>query len=127
MKRSAWLVGVAALACIGTASAQNKYAGMGFYFGNPVPTSIPAYDSFVSRVNQVPNTTTVFVDYRYPIWSADAAAAQWGTSARWAANNLALMTSSAYLDRRDTHGNPAIVPVVSVGLTDEPTAFQLIR
>ncbi len=125
MKLSALFTGVVALACFGSASAQDQYAGIGFYFGNPVPASVPAYDSFISRVKQVPNTTTVFIDYRFPIWSADPAASQWATSARWAAKNLALMTSPAYLDRRDQYGKPAIVPVVSIGLTDEPTAFQL--
>ena len=125
MKRSAWWIGLAAMVSVGAASAQSQYSGMGFYFGNPTPDSIPVYNSFVAKTNQVPNSTTMFVDYRYPIWAADAAAAQWSTSARWAAKNLALMTSAEYLNRRDAQGRPAITPIVSVGLTDEPTAFQL--
>lgn len=124
MKRSAWFMGVAALACFSAADAQDRYDAMGFYFGNPVPSSMPAYDAFVSRVNQIPTSTTMFVDYRYPIWAADPAAAQWGTSARWAAKSLASMTAPEYLDLRDAQGRPAIVPIVSIGLTDEPTAFQ---
>src|SRR5262245_24712421 len=125
MKRCAWFMGLAALVCTAAASAQNLYPGMGFYFGNPVPESIPVYNSFVSRTKQIPGSTTVFVDYRHPIWDADPDAVQWSNSARWAANNLALITSSAYLDRRDAQGRPAIIPIVSIGLADEPTAFQL--
>lgn len=121
------LAGLLALTLIGgiaTVHAQTQYSGIGFYVGNPAAQStVSRYQSFVSHVKQHPTSTTVFIDYRYPIWSADATEPQWGNNARWHASNLALLTTT--LGRRDSSGRPAIVPIVSVGLTDEPTAFQL--
>jgi hypothetical protein len=125
MKRSTWLPGVAALMAASVAGAQSQYPGMGFYLGNLTPQAVTAYNSFVTLVEQQPNSTTVFVDYRYPIWSAQSGDLQWSNSARWAAKNLAVLTSPAYLNRQDAQGRPTIAPIVSVGLTDEPTAFQL--
>lgn len=125
MRVSAWLLGLAVLAGGGAAGAQDRFDGMGFYFGNPTPEAVPVYNSFVSKVKQLPNSTTLFVDYRQPIWDATATSHQWSTSARWSAKNLAVLTSAAHLNRQDTHGRPGITPIVSVGLTDEPTAFQL--
>ncbi len=118
--------GLVAFVSVGAAHAQTQFQGTGFYIGNPVASSaVPRHNSFVSKVNQLPNTTTSFIDYRYPIWSATASAPQWGSSARWHANNLALLTSAEHLNRRDSAGRPGITPIVSVGLTDEPTAFRL--
>lgn len=124
MKHRKWLAGLALLSCMGVGSAQDRYDGIGFYFGNPVPSSIPVYNAFVETVNQVPNSTPVFVDFRYPIWSVDRYGAQWSTSARWAANRLAGLTGPDYLNRRDSRGRPAIIPIVSIGLTDVDTAYQ---
>lgn len=126
MKSPTWLFGLAALVATGAAYAENQFPGMGFYFGNPTPQSaVPAYNAFVSLVKQQPNSTTLFIDYRDPIWSAQADEPQWGNNARWAANNLALLASAAHLDRLDFDGRPNLIPIVSVGLTDNPTAFQL--
>jgi hypothetical protein len=93
--------------------------------GDPTPqAAIPRYNAFVSTTKQKPNVTAVFIDYRVPIWSAVATDPQWASNARWAANNLALLTSPSNLNRRDAAGRPSIIPIVSVGLTDEDTAFQ---
>jgi F5/8 type C domain/Glycosyl hydrolase family 26 len=121
---SKWIFGLTMLVGAGLAHSQNQFSGMGFYFGNPTPEAVPIYNSFVTRVKQLPNTTTMFVDYRQPIWLADPDAHQWSTSARWSAKNLALLTTPAYLNRQDAQGRPGITPILSIGLTDEPTAFQ---
>lgn len=126
MKLSAALLGLVAVSSATAALAQAQYSGMGFYFGDPTPSSaIPQYDAFVSTVKQKPSVTAAFIDYRDPIWSPKATDLQWSQNARWAANNLSLLTSSAHLNQRDKDGKPAIIPIVSVGLTDNPTAFQL--
>ncbi len=125
MRLSVCFLALALLAGADRAGAQDQFSGMGFYFGNPTPEAVPVYDSFVARVKQQPNSTTMFVDYRQPIWLADPAAHQWSTSARWSAKNLALMMTAKYLNRQDAQGRPGITPILSIGLTDEPTAFQL--
>jgi hypothetical protein len=67
----------------------------------------------------------VFVDYREPIWSPGTYDAKWRNNATWAAGNLAALCSVEYLNRLDAEGRPTLVPIVSVGLTDDPTAYQL--
>jgi F5/8 type C domain/Glycosyl hydrolase family 26 len=115
-----------ALMCIATAQAQDPFPAIGFYVGDPTPTkAADAYQSFVETVNQIPNSTSLFIDYREPIWSAGAHDPKWRNNAYWAAENLATLASAEYLNRVDESGEPDFIPVVSVGLTDDPTAFQL--
>lgn len=118
------LLAPAALMCAVTVHAQNQFSGIGFYVGDPTPSlaAVP-YSSFVKTVEQTPNTTTLFIDYREPIWSAGAYDRKWRNNAYWAAGNLAALSSS--LNRLDANGHSDFIPVVSVGLTDDPTAFQL--
>ncbi len=71
-----------------------------------------------------PNVTAVFIDYRDPI-ANPGADKQWSRNAQWSAGNLARLCSAEYLNRLDPAGRPTIAPVVSVGLTDDPTALQL--
>jgi hypothetical protein len=99
---------------------------LGFFVGEATPaTAVPAYRTFVERVQQVPNSSNVFVDYREPIWSAGTYDAKWRNNATWAAGNLAQLCSVDYLNRLDAEGHPDIIPIVSVGLTDDPHAYQL--
>lgn len=126
MRSLTWLVGVALSACAALAHAQDPYAGAGFYIKNLAPTSgAPAHQAFVDLVGQQPNVTAVFIDYRDPIASPGAADKKWSNNAIWSATNLARLCSSQYLNRLDAAGRPAITPIVSVGLTDDLTAFQL--
>src|ERR1044072_5690327 len=99
MKIIASLFGLAALMTADAGQAQDQFAGIGFYMGNPTPqAAIPRYNSFVSATQQKPNITAMFIDYREPIWSAVATDPQWASNARWAAKNLALVTSANYLN-----------------------------
>jgi hypothetical protein len=126
MRIIASVLSLAALITANAGHAQDQFPGIGFYMGDPTPQmAVPRYNAFVSATKQKPNVTAVFIDYREPIWSALTTDPQWGSNARWAANNLALLTSANYLNRRDDAGRPAIIPIVSVGLTDNDTAFQL--
>lgn len=102
-----------------------SFPGLGFYFGNPTDAAIPQYNSFASVVGQPQNITIVFVDYRDPIYSSDQFGKQWSNNARFIAKNLARICQADKLNRLDADGNPAIVPIVSVGLVDDPTAYQL--
>jgi hypothetical protein len=125
MKFTARLLALCALA--GSASVQAQhYDKIGFFVGEATPTiAAPQYRAFVSTVRQVPNSTNVFVDYREPIWSAGTYDPKWRNNAAWAAGNLAALCSAEHLNRLDAAGHPTIVPIVSVGLTDDPTAYQL--
>jgi hypothetical protein len=125
MKLTARLLALCALACGASVQAQ-QYDKIGFFVGEATPTiATPQYRAFVSTVRQVPNSTNVFVDYREPIWSPGTYDAKWRNNATWAAGNLAALCSVEYLNRLDAQGRPTIVPIVSVGLTDDPTAYQL--
>lgn len=125
MKFTARLLALCALACSASVQAQ-QYDKLGFFVGEATPTmAAPQYRAFVSKVRQVPNSTNVFVDYREPIWSPGTYDPKWRNNATWAAGNLALLCSAQYLNRLDADGRPTIVPIVSVGLTDDPTAYQL--
>jgi beta-mannanase len=125
VKISASLLCLATFMTTSAMGADSQYSGIGFYMGDPTPSSaVPRYDSYVATVRQQPQVTAVFIDYRDPIWSAQAGDPQWSKNAQWAANNLALLTSASHLNRRDADGAPAITPIVSVGLTDNITAFQ---
>jgi hypothetical protein len=125
MKLTARLLAICALACSASSQAQ-QYDKIGFFVGEATPTiAAPQYRAFVSTVRQVPNSTNVFVDYREPIWSAGTYDAKWRNNATWAAGNLAALCSAEYLNRLDAEGRPTIIPIVSVGLTDDPTAYQL--
>jgi hypothetical protein len=108
------------------AAQAHQFDKLGFFVGEATPaTAAPAYRAFVSKVQQVPNSTNVFVDYREPIWSAGTYDAKWRNNATWAAGNLAKLCSADHLNRLDADGRPNLIPIVSVGLTDDPTAYQL--
>jgi hypothetical protein len=125
MRLAARLLGWCLL--LGAVSAQaQQYDKLGFFVGEATPaTAAPAYRNFVSKVQQVPNSTNVFVDYREPIWSPGTYDAKWRNNATWAAGNLAALCSVEHLNRLDAQGRPTIIPIVSVGLTDDPTAYRL--
>lgn len=125
MKITARLLAVCALFCGASIQAQ-QYDKLGFFVGEATPTTaVPRYNAFVSTVRQIPNTMNVFVDYREPIWSPGTYDAKWRNNASWAAGNLGLLCSAEHLNRVDADGRPNVVPIVSVGLTDDPTVFQL--
>src|SRR5688572_5904406 len=126
MTFTARLLALCALACASASVQAQQYNQIGFFVGEATPTiAAPQYRAFVTTVRQVPNSTNVFVDYREPIWSAGAYDAKWRNNATWAAGNLAALCSVEYLNRLDAEGRPTLVPIVSVGLTDDPTAYQL--
>lgn len=112
---------------VGTLAAQAQQTDkLGFFLGEMAPASaVPEYRNFVSKVGQVPNVTNVFVDYREPIWSPGTHDPKWRNNAAWAAGNLAQLCSVDYLNRLDADGRPNLIPIVSVGLTDDPTVYQL--
>lgn len=112
---------------MGAAAAHaQQFDKLGFFVGEATPaTAAPAYRAFVSKVQQIPNSTNVFVDYREPIWSAGTYDPKWRNNAAWAAGNLAELCAVEYLNRLDADGRPTLIPIVSVGLTDDPTAYQL--
>lgn len=99
---------------------------IGFYIGDPTPSSAePAYDAFVKAVKHKPVSTSLFIDYREPIWSAGTYDPKWRNNAAWAAGNLAQLVSVDFLNLVDEQGHATFIPVIAVGLTDDPTAFQL--
>lgn len=115
----AWLAGAAAA----HAEQSDK---IGFFVGEATPAiAAPAYRAFVNTVQQTPNSTNVFIDYREPIWSPGSYDAKWRNNATWAAGNLAQLCSAAHLNRLDAAGHPTLIPIVSVGLTDDQSAYQL--
>lgn len=125
MNVAARLLGLWALACALCAHAQQSDK-IGFFVGDATPsTAAPAYRSFVDTVRQTPNSTNVFIDYREPIWSPGTYDAKWRNNAAWAAGNLAQLCSANHLNRLDAEGRPTLIPIVSVGLTDDQTAYQL--
>lgn len=125
MKFAARLLGLWALVCAISVQAQQSDK-IGFFVGEATPASAaPAYRAFVSTVQQTPNSTNVFVDYREPIWSPGTYDAKWRNNAAWAAGNLAQLCSAAHLNRLDAEGRPTLIPIVSVGLTDDHSAYQL--
>ena len=108
------------------AAHAQQFDKLGFFVGETTPQiAAPSYRAFVSKVRQTPNSTNVFVDYREPIWSAGTYDPKWRNNAAWAAGNLADLCSVDYLNRLDAAGRPDLIPIVSVGLTDDPTAYQL--
>jgi hypothetical protein len=108
------------------AAHAQQFDKLGFFVGEATSaTAAPAYRAFVERVQQLPNSTNVFIDYREPIWSAGSYDPKWRNNATWAAGNLAQLCSVEYLNRLDADGRPNLIPIVSVGLTDDPTAYQL--
>ncbi len=123
MKLHTWL-GLGLCACASVTQAQDQFTGAGFFIKNVTPSiGAPLYQSFVEVIQQQPNNTAAFIDYRDPISSAGATDKKWSNNANWAAGNLAKLCAA--VKRLDANGRPAIVPIVSVGLTDDPTAFQL--
>ena len=99
---------------------------IGFYIGDPTPSSAkPAYDAFVKAVRHQPVSTSLFIDYREPIWSAGTYDPKWRNNANWAAGNLARLVSPEFLNLVDDQGHSKFIPVIAVGLTDDPTVFQL--
>jgi hypothetical protein len=109
-----------------SAQAQNQTADIGFYVGDPTPSvAKPKYEAFVKTVKQTPHSTSLFIDYREPIWSAGLYDPKWRNNANWAAGNLAALVSPSQLNLVDAYGNPTFVPVIAVGLTDDPTVFRL--
>jgi hypothetical protein len=103
-----------------------QYDKIGFFVGEATPAlAVPQYRAFVDTVGQIPNSTNIFVDYREPIWSPGTYDAKWRNNATWAAGNLAALCSAEHLNRLDAEGRPTLIPIVSVGLTDDPTAYQL--
>jgi hypothetical protein len=108
------------------AAHAQQFDKLGFFLGEATPaTAAPAYRAFVSKVRQTPNSTNVFIDYREPIWSAGTYDPKWRNNAAWAAGNLAQLCSVEYLNRLDAEGRPDLIPIVSVGLTDDPTVYRL--
>lgn len=117
-----WMLTVA----VAVAAQAQQVDKIGFFVGEATPaTAAPAYRAFVNKVEQIPSSTNVFIDYREPIWSAGTYDAKWRNNATWAAGNLAQLCSVDYLNRLDADGRPNLIPIVSVGLTDDPTAYQL--
>jgi hypothetical protein len=93
--------------------------------GSPtVDTATPRYIAFFNTVKQKPNVTTVFIDYRDPIWSPGAYDLQWANNSRWSAREFAKLISPQNLNRVNADGTSNIAPIVSIGLTDNVTAFQ---
>jgi hypothetical protein len=124
MKFPAWLASLALGAGACASAATTQYPGTGFYIKNVTPSiGAPAYQSFVGLIQHQPNVTAVFIDYRDPIVNPGSDK-HWVKNAQWSAGNLARMCSVEYLNRLDAAGHPGIAPIVSIGLTDEPTAFQ---
>ncbi len=122
MRVAARLLGVWMLTGAVAAHAQ-QYDKLGFFVGDATPAmAAPQYRSFVEKVKQIPNSTNVFVDYREPIWSPGTYDPKWRNNATWAAGNLADLAE--HLNRLDAEGRPDLIPIVSVGLTDDPTVFQ---
>src|SRR5688572_7509512 len=77
LKIAARLLGLWMLTGALAAQAQQSDK-IGFFVGEATPaTAAPAYRSFVSKVQQTPNSTNVFVDYREPIWSPGTYDAKW--------------------------------------------------
>ncbi len=114
------------LAASSLAHAQQTSSAIGFYIGDPTPARAkPMYEAFVKTVKQQPVSTSLFIDYREPIWSAGSYDPKWRNNANWAAGNLAQLVSSDHLNLVDAHGHSKFIPVVAVGLTDDPTVFQL--
>ena len=125
MKFTARLLALWALAGALTAHAQ-QYDPIGYFVGEAAPaTAVPGYRAFVETVQQTPGSTNVFIDYREPIWAPGTYDAKWRNNASWAAGNLALLCSAAHLNRLDSEGHPTLIPIVSVGLTDDQSAYQL--
>ncbi|WP_161966071.1 discoidin domain-containing protein [Steroidobacter cummioxidans] len=113
------------LVCAFAAHAQDQFSGTAFFMGDPTPSKAqPRYDSFVQQIKQQPNSTNVFIDYREPIWSSGTYDAQWRNNAAWHAGELAKLCSAEHLNRLDAEGRPDIIPVVSVGLTDDHRAYR---
>lgn len=107
------------------AAHAQQFDRLGFFVGDATPAlAAPQYRAFVEKVRQVPSSTNVFVDYREPIWSPGTYDAKWRNNAAWAAGNLADLCSAEHLNRLDAEGRPDLIPIVSVGLTDDPTVFQ---
>lgn len=124
MSARAWIVASASFIAATTAHTQDS--PIGFYVGDPSPTSArPAYEAFVSTVEHIPTSTSLFIDYREPIWSPGTYDPKWRNNARWAAEQLAALVSAEHLNLLDDNGHSTFVPVVAVGLTDDPTVFQL--
>jgi hypothetical protein len=111
---------------IATSLARAQDSPIGFYIGEPTPSSAKStYDAFVKAVRHQPASTSLFIDYREPIWSAGTYDPKWRNNANWAAGELARLVSSEFLDRVDEQGHSTFIPVVAVGLTDDPTVFGL--
>jgi hypothetical protein len=62
---------------------------------------------------------------REPIWSAGTYYAQWRNNAAWAAGELGKLCSADSLNRLDADGRPNLIPMVSIGLTDDRHAYRL--
>lgn len=110
----------------GALHAQEPVSAIGFYIGDPTPAiAKPAYNAFVKTVKHKPTSTSLFIDYREPIWSPGTYDAKWRNNANWAAGQLGQLVSPAHLNLRDAAGNATFTPVIAVGLTDDPTVFNL--
>lgn len=117
---------LAMMLLISAALAHAQDSPIGFYIGDPTPSSAkPMYDAFVKAVKHQPASTSLFIDYREPIWSPGTYDPKWRNNAHWAADNLARLVSSEFLDRLDEQGHSTFIPVIAVGLTDDPTVFGL--
>ncbi len=112
--RRLWQVASASVACLLTAVPAALHAGtfpaLGVYVGNPNGNDAnaeasfeAAYNRFVAYMGQTPATMDVFVDYTQSI-------STWVNNAGWAAWSMA---KSAPVK--------SLIPVVSVGLVDQPT------
>ena len=126
MSARAWIVASTLFIAAATAAHAHSESPIGFYIGDPAPVSAqPAYESFVDVVGERPTSTSLFIDYREPIWCPGTYDAKWRNNANWAAGNLASLVSADHLNLLDENGHSTFVPVVAVGLTDDPTVFQL--
>jgi len=102
--KSIWLL-VAMLITAACPALAQTFPGLGCYVGNPGSTAFEnAMASFSTAMGQTPKTIDVFTDYTLPILS-------WPSNANSAASLLSKSASAQTL-----------IPVVSVGLADFPTA-----
>ncbi len=109
MRRTA-AVALTALAAIASQLHAQTFSGLGLYVGNPNGNDANAEAYFESQVNaftsalgQNATTMDVFIDYTQPI-------STWASNASWSSWSMA---NSAPVKN--------LVPIVSVGLADQPT------
>lgn len=92
---------------------------IGFFIGAPVPSlALARYNAFIDKIGHVPHTSSVFINYKDPIWSQGKNDLQWSVNSKWSANNFSALTELL-------RSQGEFTPIVTVGLTDDLTAFRL--